>query len=450
MLAIAMVMAGPGGRGAGGRVSRTSGGWSPWDHPPDAGRDRGAGSEVGVGPAAAAHVTDLARLVRVRTHAAHDQREVLPASSRSAKVVETPFIGVPSMSSATPDVSPMPVRKGRRSADTCRPKLSERLFSDRGSRCWMVHLRPDRARAHHSREGSTMVRMSMRRPATVATATAGVLAAALVSVTSPGATAKPPHHQPTSTPVPIATPDGVVSSYLLNARTTNANQVHRVERAVTEAGGTVVQTWPQEIVSSSPTAPRRRSATTSGRGPRLALLGRCDAHRARHRGHAVDARAKRRDVSKRIVRRHARPAREGEQWDMRMIKRRPGPRDHRRQPERAGRRPRQRHRPRPPGPGRQHRHRGLGQLQRRRAPGPLGHRLVPDHQRPRHPRRRHHRRGPQRRRHRRRRAERCGWRRSRSSTTTGHLPEYAVCGLHGPRCTTWTSPTTATVDLFMF
>ena len=90
-----------------------------------------------------------------------------------------------------------------------------------------------------------MVRMSMRRPATVATATAGVLAAALVSVTSPGATAKPPHHQPTSTPVPIATPDGVVSSYLLNARTTNANQVHRVERAVTEAGGTVVQTWPQ-------------------------------------------------------------------------------------------------------------------------------------------------------------------------------------------------------------
>ena len=164
-----------------------------------------------------------------------------------------------------------------------------------------------------------MVRMSMRRPATVATAAAGVLAAALVSVTSPGATAKPPHHQPTSTPVPIATPDGVVSSYLLNARTTNANQVHRVERAVTEAGGTVVQTWPQigVVVAHSTSSTFRDDVKDEARGS-LYSVGATRTVPVTE-GTPVDARAKRRDVSKRTSAVTPDP-REGEQWDMRMIK----------------------------------------------------------------------------------------------------------------------------------
>ena len=51
--------------------------------------------------------------------------------------------------------------------------------------------------------------------------------------------------EPASTPVPISTPDGTVSSYLLNARNANPGQTRLVERAVAEAGGVVVQSWPQ-------------------------------------------------------------------------------------------------------------------------------------------------------------------------------------------------------------
>ena len=66
-----------------------------------------------------------------------------------------------------------------------------------------------------------MAHWSMRRRAALATAVSGAVAAALVSFTGPGATATAGHAEPRSTPVPIATPDGVVSSYLLNARVAN-------------------------------------------------------------------------------------------------------------------------------------------------------------------------------------------------------------------------------------
>lgn len=59
---------------------------------------------------------------------------------------------------------------------------------------------------------------------------------------APGATSE---DGPPSTPVPIATPEGVVSAYLLNVRLVNPGQVRLVERAVRRAGGVVVQTWPQ-------------------------------------------------------------------------------------------------------------------------------------------------------------------------------------------------------------
>ena len=51
--------------------------------------------------------------------------------------------------------------------------------------------------------------------------------------------------EPTSTPVPISTPDGQISSYVVNAKVANPGQTRKVERAVEAAGGVVVQSWPQ-------------------------------------------------------------------------------------------------------------------------------------------------------------------------------------------------------------
>ncbi|WP_181309992.1 S8 family peptidase [Nocardioides campestrisoli] len=88
------------------------------------------------------------------------------------------------------------------------------------------------------------LRPMRRRMPALALATSGVLAAALVSMT--GATAAPTAaNEPGSTPVPISTPDGVVSSYLLNARNANPGHTKQLERAVEKAGGVVVQSWPQ-------------------------------------------------------------------------------------------------------------------------------------------------------------------------------------------------------------
>src|SRR6478752_5190854 len=72
-----------------------------------------------------------------------------------------------------------------------------------------------------------MTRRSTRRPVVLA------------------ATAAATAEQATSTPVSIATPDGMLMSYLLNARHANPGQTLLVERAVRDAGGVVVQSWPQ-------------------------------------------------------------------------------------------------------------------------------------------------------------------------------------------------------------
>lgn len=86
------------------------------------------------------------------------------------------------------------------------------------------------------------------RAASVAVAVAAGLTLAGLSATGSGALAAPGDvaaDVPSSTPVPISTPDGVVSAYLLNARKANPGQTRLVERAVVRAGGVVVQTWPQ-------------------------------------------------------------------------------------------------------------------------------------------------------------------------------------------------------------
>ncbi|TWG90606.1 Subtilisin-like serine proteases [Nocardioides sp. J9] len=83
-----------------------------------------------------------------------------------------------------------------------------------------------------------------RRLRAAALSVATGLTVAGLAVTTSGATAAPAD-EPVSTPVPISTPDGVVSSYVLNAKHANPGQTRLVERAVRQAGGVVVQTWPQ-------------------------------------------------------------------------------------------------------------------------------------------------------------------------------------------------------------
>ena len=82
-----------------------------------------------------------------------------------------------------------------------------------------------------------------RRRTVASVASGAALATALL--TGLGNATAAPADEPVSTPVPIATPDGVVSSYLLNANLANPGQTRLLERAVTDAGGVVVQSWPQ-------------------------------------------------------------------------------------------------------------------------------------------------------------------------------------------------------------
>lgn len=80
-----------------------------------------------------------------------------------------------------------------------------------------------------------------RRRAAIAVASAAVLGTALFSGTATAA----PSAEPVSTPVPIVTPDGMLMSYILNAKAANPGQTRLVEKAVVAAGGVVVQSWPQ-------------------------------------------------------------------------------------------------------------------------------------------------------------------------------------------------------------
>lgn len=165
-----------------------------------------------------------------------------------------------------------------------------------------------------------------RRPATLAATAALALTTSLLGAGL--AQASPAADQPTSTPVPIATPDGMLMSYLLNAKEANPGQTLLVERAVRAAGGTVVQSWPQigvvvahstrsafradvvrlaeghavESVGATRTVAVKEGTPGSG-GPaaRHASAGQMSTGDAQDAGPAADPR-------------------EAEQWDMAMIK----------------------------------------------------------------------------------------------------------------------------------
>ena len=86
------------------------------------------------------------------------------------------------------------------------------------------------------------------RRRTSALLTAAGLATAMLSLAGPATTASyatTVAGDAASTPVPIATPAGTISSYLINSRIANPGQTRLVESAVATAGGVVVQSWPQ-------------------------------------------------------------------------------------------------------------------------------------------------------------------------------------------------------------
>ena len=83
----------------------------------------------------------------------------------------------------------------------------------------------------------------LRRAGVAACATAVAVAPLMASAgSSSAATAA---REPASTPIPIATPDGLLMSYVVNAKHATSRDTRDVERAVAQAGGVVVQSWAQ-------------------------------------------------------------------------------------------------------------------------------------------------------------------------------------------------------------
>lgn len=85
---------------------------------------------------------------------------------------------------------------------------------------------------------------SLTRRGAIAVASLALASTAALGGLATAATAAT-QAEPASTPVTINTPDGQLMSYIVNARVANPGQTRLVEKAVKEAGGVVVQSWPQ-------------------------------------------------------------------------------------------------------------------------------------------------------------------------------------------------------------
>ena len=99
-------------------------------------------------------------------------------------------------------------------------------------------------------------------------------AATKASPALPGTDSAAANGQPVSTPVPISTPDGLLMSYLVNAKGSGSAQTQRVAVAVRRAGGVVVQAWPQigVVVAHSRNGSFRGDVVKKG-GPAVASVG---------------------------------------------------------------------------------------------------------------------------------------------------------------------------------
>ncbi|MCW2817622.1 MAG: peptidase [Marmoricola sp.] len=143
--------------------------------------------------------------------------------------------------------------------------------------------------------------------------------------------------EPASTPVTMPTPDGAVSSYLLNARHANPGQTRLLERAVERSGGVVVQTWPAiGVVVAHSTNGSFRSDVTSAAGQVLDSVGATRSvpvtegtpagvqapwgPGASGRGSGQAKKQARGDVGSEQTTATTPDPRESEQWDLRMIK----------------------------------------------------------------------------------------------------------------------------------
>ncbi len=171
-------------------------------------------------------------------------------------------------------------------------------------------------------------RLSRRRAALTAV-TAVALGAALFTGTATAA----PSAEPVSTPVPIATPDGTVFSYILNARHQNTGNTRLLEKAVVDAGGVVVQSWPQigVVIAHSDHASFRTDVTAAG-GNQLESVGAsrtvgvsegtpADVPTTWAKGYQRDAKKKANgDIEAAPTPALGTDPRETEQWDMTMIK----------------------------------------------------------------------------------------------------------------------------------
>ena len=141
-----------------------------------------------------------------------------------------------------------------------------------------------------------------------------------------------------STPVPVVTPDGVLMSYVVNAKAANPGQTRLVEKAVAAAGGVVVQSWPQigVVIAHSDRAAFRTNVVARG-GNAVKSVG-ASRTAAVSEGTPADLSASWGKGASGYKQGHAKPAngdlsgamenttsqvadpREGEQWDMTAIK----------------------------------------------------------------------------------------------------------------------------------
>jgi subtilisin family serine protease len=178
-----------------------------------------------------------------------------------------------------------------------------------------------------------MTRTSQRRRTTFAVAATAAAAVALLGGVPTVATASTTE---TSTPVPIAAPDGTTMSYILNAKVANPGQTRLVEKAVAKAGGVVVQSWPQigVVVAHSQRSAFRADVRAAG-GNALDSVGATRTAEVLE-GTPADAQAPwgpgasgykkgankptNGDVEAPTTPAETTDAREGEQWDMQMIK----------------------------------------------------------------------------------------------------------------------------------
>jgi subtilisin family serine protease len=181
---------------------------------------------------------------------------------------------------------------------------------------------------HHTRRRHTLVALA---------------SAAAVATTCYGgaALASPMADEPPSTPVPVATPEGTLMSYVVNAKHANPGQTRLAERAVRDAGGVVVKSWPEigVVIAHSTHATFRTDVVADAKGHAVESAGPtrtvavsegtpgADATTKVAGSRGASAYPKARQNKLRgyypgtdVTAAPALDPREGEQWDMKMIK----------------------------------------------------------------------------------------------------------------------------------